>query len=54
MEYRKRELARCRKKKCRAIEEEYNKDYEEVMTLIQTDENEARQHLPCIFFLSYI
>lgn len=51
MEYRKRELARRRKKKCRAMKEEYNKDYEEVMTLIQTDENdEARQHLLCIFF----
>lgn len=47
MEFRKRELARRRKKKCRAVEEEYNKDYKEVMTLIQTDGNEARKQ-PCM------
>lgn len=45
MEFHKREMARRRKRKCRAVKKEYNTDYEEVMALIQTHGNEAKEHL---------
>jgi len=53
MEFHKREIARCRKRKYRAIKKEYNTDYKEVMALMHTHRNEAKEHLQSMLFLLY-